>query len=297
MPKPTLPKATITPRRSEDRKYTKGQGNWLRSYQTFSFDSNYDHKYTNFGSIMVLNEDLVAPRKGFATHHHQDAEIFSYVLKGQLTHRDSTVKKGDEEMGEEEKRGKRLFCRMKRGDVQFTTGGSGISHSEQNEKSKVVHFLQIWIRPWKDGLKPIYHTRTFNDSDKKEGFVLIISPLAAGPEATLADEEAAIPKVPETIPIHADFVMGASIIGAGSMFSWIVGGGSDIVSSKKKRNVYVHVAMTAGGKAKVRLDGREEAGELNEGDGAFVSGVNAGDMLTVESIGSVEAEVVVLDSN
>lgn len=122
MPKPTLPKAIITPRRSQDRKYTTGQGNWLRSYQTFSFDSNYDHKYTNFGSIMVLNEDLVAPRKGFATHHHRDAEIFSYILKGQLTHRDSTVGKGEEEAGEYRKR---LFYRMKRGDVQFTTGGSG----------------------------------------------------------------------------------------------------------------------------------------------------------------------------
>lgn len=171
----------------------------------------------------------------------------------------------------------------------------GISHSEQNETNKVVHFLQIWIRPWKDGLKPIYHTRTFNDSDKKKGFVLIISPLAAGPEATPADEEVAVPKVPETIPIHADFVMGAGIIAAGSMFNWIVGGGGNIVSSKK-RNVYVHVAMTAGGKARVRLDGRE-GGELDEGDGAFVSGVNAGDVLTVESIGSAEAEVVVLDSN
>lgn len=172
----------------------------------------------------------------------------------------------------------------------------GISHSELNESNKQVHFLQIWVAPWKHGLKPQYHTQTFDENAKRKGFVPILSPLAAGPEATAAEEGAAIPKIPGTIPIHADFVMGAGIIEKGTTFDWTVGAG-DAVSSKKKRNVYIHVAMTKAGKAKIRLDGREEAGELNEGDGAFVSGVNTGDVLTVESIGDAEAEVIVLDSN
>lgn len=124
--------------------------------------------------------------------------------------------------------------------------------------------------------------------------MLIISPLAAGPEATPAEEDAAVPKVPNTIPIHADFIMGAGIIGAGTTFNWTIGAG--VASSKKNRNLYVHVPKTKGGKAKIRLDGRGKTGELNEGDGAFISDVNAGDILTVESIGEAEAEVVVLDS-
>lgn len=158
-----------------------------------------------------------------------------------------------------------------------------------------MHFLQIWALPWKNGLKPQYHTMSFSEEAKKKGFVPILSPLAAGPEATPAQEEAAVPKIPDTIPIHADFVMGAGIIAPSTTFKWNIGAG-EVVQSKKKRNVYIHVPMTKQGKAKVKIDGREDA-VLEEGDGAFVSMVNAGDWLQVESIGEVEAEVIVLDSN
>ena len=136
---------------------------------------------------------------------------------------------------------------------------------------------------------------SFSEEAKRKEFVPILSPLAAGPEAKPADEDAAIPKIPGTIPIHADFVMGAGIIAPSSTFAWKVGAG-DVVSSQKKRNVYVHLPKTKQGKMKIKLNGSEDA-ILEDGDGAFVTQVNAGDLLRVESIGEAEAEVIVLDSN
>ena len=185
--------------------------------------------------------------------------------------------------------------RMKRGDVQFTTGGTGIAHSEQNEHdSETVHFLQIWVLPWKRGLPPTYHTQTFGEEAKRKEFVTIVSPLKAGKNATAEEEKAAVPTVENTIPIHADFLMGASIIPEGKTFEWKIGGG-DAVKEIKGRKVYVHLPIKSG-KSRIRLAGREES-VLAEGDGAFISSVNAGDVLTVESIGEKEAEVVVFDSN
>ncbi|KAL4783827.1 RmlC-like cupin domain-containing protein [Aspergillus varians] len=286
----TLSHAKIIARRSADRGYAE-HGGWLKSFHTFSFASYHDHRFTNFGSLRVLNEDRVAARNGFPTHPHRDAEIFSYILSGELTHRDSMVRKGAEGQAQGED-----FSRMKRGDVQFTTGGTGIAHSEMNESAKPVHFLQIWALPWRGRLRPAYHTRTFDEAAKRSGFVPILSPLRAGPEAGVREEEAAVPRIPGTIPIHADFVMGAGIIAPQGRFEWMVGGGDGVVSKTKKRNVYVHLPMTQGGKAKIRLDRREDT-VLEEGDGAFITGVNAGDVLGVESVGEAEAEVIVLDSD
>ncbi|RDW61622.1 RmlC-like cupin [Coleophoma crateriformis] len=280
-----LVNAKIVPRRSSDR----GHANhgWLDTYHTFSFANYYDHKFTNYGSLRVLNEDRVSAGQGFPTHPHRDAEIFSYILSGELTHRDSMIQKGKEGAQGDD------FFRMKRGDVQFTTGGSGIAHSEQNEGKKTVHFLQIWALPWARGLTPRYHTKTFPEEAKRSAFVPILSPLKAGPQATAAEETAAEPTLPDTIPIHADLVMAAGIIGVDKRFKWTVG--ANAVKNTSRR-VYVHVPMCKSGSAKVRVDGREEA-VLGEGDGAFISNVHAGDVLSFESIGEAEAEVVVLDSD
>lgn len=226
-------------------------------------------------------------QSGFPTHPHRDFEIFSYILSGELTHRDSMLQKGAEG-GQSDK-----FYRMHHGDVQFTTGGTGIAHSEQNEhRSETVHFLQIWALPWKRGLTPRYHTKHFPDEEKRNGFVHVLSPLKAGEDASKAEEEEAKPAIEGTIPIHADFVMGAGIIAPDRKFEWKVGAN---VTRAAKRKVYVHLPMTKGGKAKIRLDGRDDA-VLEEGDGAFVDSVSAGDKLVVESVGSAEAEVVLLDT-
>lgn len=281
-----LAHAKIAPRRSGERGHA--DHGWLNTYHTFSFANYYDPRFQNFGSLRVLNEDRVDGGTGFPTHPHRDAEIFSYILSGELTHRDSMIKKGAEgKQGDD-------FYRMKRGDVQFTTGGTGIAHSERNESDKQVHFLQIWALPWSRGLTPRYHTQTFSEDAKRAGFLPILSPLKAGPGASPADEKAAEPTLPDTIPIHADLVMAAGIIGVDKRFIWTVG--ADAVKKTGGRNVYIHVPMTKNGAMKIRLDGREDA-VLGEGDGAFVSNVNAGDVLNVESIGEAEAEVVVLDSD
>lgn len=114
-----LTNAKIVPRRSADRGHA--DHGWLNTYHTFSFANYYDPRYQNFGSLRVLNEDRVDAQNGFPTHPHRDAEIFSYILSGELTHRDSMIKKGTEgKQGDD-------FYRMKRGDVQFTTGGTGMS--------------------------------------------------------------------------------------------------------------------------------------------------------------------------
>lgn len=182
----------------------------------------------------------------------------------------------------------------------MTQEKTGIAHSEQNEHpSETVHFLQIWALPWRKGLTPQYHTVSFDETLKRQSFLPIISPLAAGPNATAAEEKEARPKIADTIPIHADFVMGAGIIAVDKRFKWKVGGGPEeenVVENTKNRQVYVHLPMTKKGNARIRLDGREEA-VLQEGDGAFVKGVNVGDEISVESIGEAEAEVVILDSN
>lgn len=191
------------------------------------------------------------------------------------------------------------FYRVRRGDVQFTTGGTGIAHSETNEhRAEPVHFLQIWAVPWRRGLTPRYHTRHFGDEDKRGGFVTILSPLQAGMDAAKQDEEAAVPTLEGTIPIHADFVMAAGIIAPEQRFEWKVGADARFGPDSKqssKRKVFVHLPMTKNGAAKIKLDGRDDA-VLEEGDGAFVDSVNAGDKLVVESVGSAEAEVVILDS-
>ncbi|KAF7556746.1 hypothetical protein G7046_g6224 [Stylonectria norvegica] len=281
----SLRHAKITLQLSSERGHS--DHGWLNSYHSFSFADWYNPKYTQFGQLRILNEDRVSANSGFPTHPHRDFEIFSYILSGELTHRDSMIAKGKE--GDQSDK----FFRMKRGDVQFTTGGSGIAHSETNEhRTETVHFLQIWAFPWKRGLVPRYHTRSFSDDAKREAFVKILSPLKGGEDATAQEEKDAEAVLPDTIPIHSDFVMGAGIIAPGKTFEWIVGANA---TQQTKRKVFVLLPMTKGGRSKIRLDGREDA-ELSEGDGAFVDIVNAGDKLSVESIGEVEAEVIVLDT-
>ncbi|CAK7267507.1 hypothetical protein SEPCBS119000_002584 [Sporothrix epigloea] len=296
-----LPHASIKPHRSSTRGHS--DHGWLDSYHSFSFADWYHPKYNGFGSLRVLNEDRVAPQAGFPTHSHRDFEIFSYGISGELTHRDSMVRKGQEASA-----GADQFSRVRRGDVQFTTGGTGIAHSEFNEhKADTVHFLQIWAVPWKRGLPPAYHTSHFSDEAKREAagrgeFVPILSPLAAGHGATAADEEAALPRLRGTIAIHADFGMGATLLAPDQAAFWTAGlGQPGVVTQATARKVFVHLPMTTrhekhgGSGARIRLDGREDA-ILHEGDGAFIELVNAGDRLMVESIGDATAEVIVLDT-
>ena len=119
---------------------------WLDSYHSFSFADYYDPKHTNFRSLRVINEDIVAPEMGFSMHPHRDMEIITFVVSGSLRHRDS--------MGN--------TAVMRAGDVQRISAGTGILHSEINDSPKEpVHLLQIWIMPDKKGATPAYAEKSF----------------------------------------------------------------------------------------------------------------------------------------
>jgi quercetin 2,3-dioxygenase len=145
-------------RRSEDR--GNADHGWLKSRHTFSFGDYYDPKHVEFGVLRVINEDRVAAEGGFGTHGHRDMEIVSYVLEGQLGHRDS--------MGN--------GSVMVPGDVQRMSAGSGVLHSEMNpSSSEPVHFLQIWIRPSAEGIVPSYEQKHFTPEQKRGVLRLVAS--------------------------------------------------------------------------------------------------------------------------
>ena len=129
----------ITVRRSEDRGHESN--GWLESRHTFSFGEYEDTSFMGFRTLRVINEDRVAPGEGFGMHPHRDMEIFSYVLEGELEHKDSL---GNGKV-------------LRPGDVQLLSAGTGISHSECNPSySAASHFLQVWIQPAKRFLPPEY---------------------------------------------------------------------------------------------------------------------------------------------
>jgi redox-sensitive bicupin YhaK (pirin superfamily) len=123
---------------------------WLESRFHFNFAEYYNPANSEFGVLRVLNDDLVKPNAGFGTHSHRDMEIFTYVVQGNLTHKDS--------IGTSETLG--------RGAVQYMSAGSGIRHSEMNSSDELLRFLQIWINPNTRGLKPNYGSRIFNKEDR-----------------------------------------------------------------------------------------------------------------------------------
>ena len=147
----------ITLRPSEAR----GHANhgWLDTHFTFSFANYYDPKHMGFRDLRVINEDWISAHQGFGSHPHRDMEIISYIVEGELSHRDST--------GHE--------ASIKRHDVQRMSAGTGVVHSEYNNSDAPVHLLQIWILPNANGLKPSYEDRTFTREEKQDQLRLIAS--------------------------------------------------------------------------------------------------------------------------
>jgi redox-sensitive bicupin YhaK (pirin superfamily) len=195
-------------RRSNERGYA--DHGWLKSFHTFSFADYYDPRHVEFGPLRVINEDRVQAGAGFGTHAHRDMEIISYVLSGELAHKDS-IGNGST---------------IRPGDVQRMSAGSGVRHSEFNPSgSEPVHFLQIWIQPSTQGIEPSYEEKRFSVEEKRGRLRIIASPDQAD----------------GSVLIHQDARVYAGLFD---------GAETATLSVKRDRRVYVHVArgtVTANG--------------------------------------------------
>lgn len=197
-------------RRSNERGFA--DHGWLKSFHTFSFADYFDPQHVAFGPLRVINEDRVQAGAGFGTHGHRDMEIISYVLAGELAHRDS--------MGN--------GSTIRPGDVQRMSAGTGIQHSEFNPSSSApVHFLQIWIQPAERNIEPGYEEKRFAPEEKRGRLRLIASPDRAR----------------DSLLIHQDARVYAGLFSGDESADFAVSSG---------RRIYLHVArgaLTANGAA------------------------------------------------
>ncbi|CAF1639989.1 unnamed protein product [Adineta ricciae] len=230
---------------------------WLKSFHTWSFASYHDPRFSSHGCLRVLNEDRVQPTTGFDTHSHQEYEIFSYVVDGELQHKDSM---GNTEI-------------IHRGEVQFTSAGTGIQHSEYNvHKSLWVHFIQIWVKPNQARLKPSYTTKKWSDNDKINRLCLLVDDINNSNK--------------DAIPIHASLSMYASILQKSQT----------VEHTFQRSKGYIHVVMRSGYEvtngAKIRL---ADGTVLEEGDGAFIYSDKSQNKLSIENVGLIDAEFLLFD--
>lgn len=189
----------LTLRKSRDRGYA--DHGWLKSFHSFSFAGYYDPKHMGWGNLRVINEDRIAPGTGFGTHGHRDMEIISYVLSGELAHKDN--------MGNGRS--------IPPGDVQRMSAGRGVMHSEYNHAPQsTTHFLQIWIEPNVSGITPGYEQRTFPVADKRGKLRLVASPDAAN----------------DSVLIHADARLYAGLFDGAEQAS---------LTLSPERKAYVHL--------------------------------------------------------
>jgi len=226
----------ITVRKASDRGIA--DHGWLKSFHTFSFADYYDPAHMGVGNLRVINDDRIAPGTGFGTHGHRDMEIVSYVLDGELAHRDS--------MGN--------GAAIKPGEVQRMTAGTGVRHSEFNHaEGQTTHFLQIWLLPARAGLAPGYEQKAFGEVDKRGQLRLVAAP--DGREGA--------------VTLHADASIRAGLFD---------GDESAELALDPKRLAYVHVAqgeVTLNGDRRlsagdgVTLDGETRL-TLSQGRGADV---------------------------
>jgi quercetin 2,3-dioxygenase len=206
----------ITKRPAGERGQTKLD--WLDGRHTFSFNRYYDPRYTGFSDLLVINEDVVAPAKGFGTHSHRDMEIITYVIAGELQHRDS--------MGNSSV--------IRPGEVQRMSAGTGVSHSEFNPSpERPTHLLQIWITPEREGISPDYEQREFSEEERRGHLRLIAS--RSGSDGS--------------VMIHQDAAVYSALLEAGEELTF---------SIRRGRHVWIQVvrgAVTVNGETLATSDG------------------------------------------
>lgn len=161
----------ITIRQANERGHI--QHGWLNTYHTFSFGEYYDPEHMHFRSLRVINEDFVKANSGFPFHDHRDMEILTYIISGELQHKDSLNNTSV----------------IKRGEMQLMRAGTGITHSEFNPSiDSDVHLLQIWIMPNTKDLKPLYQQKEFHQSDNINKLILVASPNGQDNSFTIAQD-------------------------------------------------------------------------------------------------------------
>ncbi|MBV9892475.1 MAG: pirin family protein [Rhizobacter sp.] len=229
----------ITLRKSSERGHA--DHGWLVSKHSFSFADYHDAAHMGFGNLRVINEDRVAPGSGFGTHGHRDMEIVSYVLEGELAHRDSIGTGATPGTGGV----------IRPGDVQRMSAGRGVQHSEFNHApDRETHFLQIWIEPNVRGIAPSYEQKRFDDSTKRGALRLIASPDGRDGSVTL----------------HADASISAALVD-----------GSESIARAldPRRKTYVHVVRGSVELNGLRLDAGEAAKLVDERALAIENGHDA----------------------
>ena len=229
----------LTLRKSQERGYA--DHGWLKSFHSFSFAGYYDPEHMGFGNLRVINEDRIAPGSGFGTHGHRDMEIVSYVLAGELAHRDSI---GTGAPGS-------ATGVIRPGDVQRMSAGRGVQHSEFNHApDQTTHFLQIWIEPNVRGIAPSYEQKRFEDAAKRGVLRLVASPDGRDGSVTL----------------HADASISAALVDGAEAIE------RDLDPGRKN---YVHVVRGSVDVNGTRLDAGDAAALSGERRLALTNGDDA----------------------
>jgi quercetin 2,3-dioxygenase len=203
---------------------------WINSYYTFSFASYKDPAHMGFRALRVINEDRIAPGRGFGAHAHRDMEIMTYVLEGGLTHRDS--------MGE--------IHTFGADTIQAMSAGTGVIHSEFNASEKEPgHFLQIWIEPAATDVEPSYQQISFDPQEKRGRFRLLAEPRQAGSDRAHAAS------------IHQDAFIYAATLGSGENLRKKLAPGRHAWVQVARGNVTVNSEALAQGDA-VAVSGEQD---------------------------------------